>query len=147
MSKSPKMVVCVRKDLGMSVGKTASQCAHAAMKVLLDSAKRQQQDWDEQFDDQLLIETGTKEIAFEYEKGSAWDLWLNGAFTKICVSVDSEAALDEVFQKAARAGLPTALIIDSGKTEFNGVATKTCCAIGPAWIEDIDLITGGLPLL
>ena len=29
----------------------------------------------------------------------------------------------------------------------NGVPTKTCAAIGPALVEDVDAITGGLPLL
>lgn len=131
----------------MRTGKLASQCAHSSMKALLNAAERQREDWAEQFDAEPLVETGTKEITFEYDKGSAWDEWLNGAFTKICVYVESEAALDEVFQKAARAGLPVALIVDSGKTEFHGIPTKTVCAIGPAWSEDIDLITGGLPLL
>lgn len=145
--KSTKQVLVVRKDLNMRTGKIASQCAHASMKVLLDAAERQREDWAEQFDAEPLIETGTKEITFEYDKGSAWDEWLNGTFTKICVYVESEAALDAVFQKAARAGLPVALIVDSGKTEFHGVPTTTVCAIGPAWSEDIDLITGGLPLL
>ena len=43
--------------------------------------------------------------------------------------------------------MPCALITDAGKTEFHGVATKTCCAVGPAWAEDVDAITGALPLL
>lgn len=145
--KIPKQILVVRRDLNMRKGKIASQCAHASMKVLLDMAKRQQEDWAEKFDAEPLVETGTKEITFEYDKGSAWDEWLNGTFTKICVYVESEEALDDVFQKAARSGLPAALIIDSGKTEFNGVPTKTVCAIGPAWSDELDLITGELHLL
>lgn len=145
--KNSKQVIVVRKDLNMRMGKVAAQTAHASMKVLLDAAKRQKDEWEEQFDAVPLLETGTREITFEYEKDSAWDAWLNGTFTKICVYVESEAALEEVFQKAARAGLPAALIVDSGKTEFHGVPTKTCCAIGPGWSEDIDTVTGGLPLL
>ena len=34
-----------------------------------------------------------------------------------------------------------------GFTEFNGVPTFTCIAVGPDKSEKIDLITGGLPLL
>jgi PTH2 family peptidyl-tRNA hydrolase len=34
-----------------------------------------------------------------------------------------------------------------GKTEFNGVPTKTCLGIGPAKAEKIDKITGDLKLL
>ena len=69
------------------------------------------------------------------------------ARTKICVSTDSEQELKGLITQAQSAGLLCALIIDSGLTEFNGVLTPTCCAIGPAKAEDIDLITGHLKLL
>jgi len=65
----------------------------------------------------------------------------------VCVGVDSEAALDEVVARARAAKLPCAIIVDAGKTEFHGVATKTCCAVGPAWSDEVDAITGALPLL
>jgi PTH2 family peptidyl-tRNA hydrolase len=73
--------------------------------------------------------------------------WMTGRFTKVCVSVDSEAALDAVVARAKAAGVPCALIVDAGQTEFHGVPTKTCCAVGPAWVADVDAITGDLPLL
>ena len=73
--------------------------------------------------------------------------WLTGRFTKVCVSVDSEAALDDDRRAARAAGVPVALIVDAGKTEFHGVPTKTCCAVGPAWADEVDAITGALPLL
>jgi len=73
--------------------------------------------------------------------------WMTGRFTKVCVSVDSEAALDDVVARAQAAGVPVALITDAGQTEFHGVPTKTCCAVGPAWVEDVDAITGALSLL
>lgn len=73
--------------------------------------------------------------------------WLQGSFTKICVSVDSEQELIDIHQKAVDAGLINCLITDNGKTEFNGVKTLTCCAIGPAYSDDIDKITGHLKLL
>ena len=38
------------------------------------------------------------------------------------------------------------MIIDLGKTEFNGEPTKTCLAIGPNKTELIDSITGHLKL-
>jgi PTH2 family peptidyl-tRNA hydrolase len=37
--------------------------------------------------------------------------------------------------------------VDAGLTEFNGVPTKTCIAIGPNWSDEIDEITGHLKLL
>jgi PTH2 family peptidyl-tRNA hydrolase len=144
MSKTTKQVIVVRKDLNMRKGKIAAQVAHASMKVLLDIAKKQQDTHNVKFD---TCSTNRKRIIFEYEKDSAWDVWINGNFAKICVYVESEAALDEVYKKAIDSGLPAALVVDSGKTEFHGVPTKTCCAIGPAWKEEIDLITGNLSLL
>lgn len=73
--------------------------------------------------------------------------WLQGRFTKICVSVDSEAELHEIYGKAQEAGIPCYLIQDCGATEFGGVPTYTCCAIGPDQEEVINPITGHLKLL
>jgi PTH2 family peptidyl-tRNA hydrolase len=41
----------------------------------------------------------------------------------------------------------TALILDSGVTEFGGVPTNTAVAVGPDQVGKVDAITGGLPLL
>jgi PTH2 family peptidyl-tRNA hydrolase len=38
------------------------------------------------------------------------------------------------------------VINDSGKTEFGGVPTKTCLALGPDLAERIDALTGHLEL-
>jgi PTH2 family peptidyl-tRNA hydrolase len=118
----------MRKDLGMRKGKMIAQGAHASLAVLLDDARIT--------DDTLTLELDAPAAA-----------WLGGRFTKVCVSVDSEVALDAIVAKARAAKLPCALITDAGVTEFHGVPTKTCCAIGPAWSEDVDAITGQLPLL
>jgi PTH2 family peptidyl-tRNA hydrolase len=69
------------------------------------------------------------------------------SFVKICVGCDSEAELLELHEKAKAAGLPVGLIQDNGTTEFHGVPTYTCLAIGPAKSEEIDKITGHLTLL
>lgn len=73
--------------------------------------------------------------------------WVFGSFTKVCCRVDSEADLDAVYEAALAAERPCALIVDAGKTEFHGVPTKTCCAIGPAMPDELDPITGHLKLL
>jgi peptidyl-tRNA hydrolase, PTH2 family len=39
------------------------------------------------------------------------------------------------------------LITDAGHTEFKGVPTKTCLAIGPNDVDEIDVVTGHLKLL
>lgn len=72
--------------------------------------------------------------------------WIEHGFAKICVRVDSERELMEVYQKAKSAGLEVHLVTDSGKTEFKE-PTKTCLAIGPDYASKIDPITGHLKLL
>ncbi len=74
-----------------------------------------------------------------------WD-WLLDKFAKICVTVQSEEELLHYYSQAKEAGIPCALILDEGLTEFNNVKTYTCAAIGP-WTSDvIDPITVKLPL-
>ena len=103
----------MRKDLNMRKGKMISQGAHASMAVILNMGTR--------ISDRFNIDPlpqATKE-------------WLNGSFTKITVYVNSEQELLDVYAKAEAAGTPCAIIKDAGRTEFNGVPTLTCCAIGP----------------
>lgn len=126
--RTPKQVIVMRKDLGMRKGKMIAQGAHASMKVLLDAATR--------------TEAG---LTIALDEAAA--AWLGGRFTKVCVSVDSAEALAAIVARAREAGLPCALIVDAGQTEFHGVPTPTCCAVGPGWSEEVDAITGGLPLL
>lgn len=73
--------------------------------------------------------------------------WFKGSFAKICLYVDSEEELDRIYKEAEEAGLTVHMVIDSGATEFHGVPTKTCLAIGPHDAEKIDKITGDLKLL
>jgi peptidyl-tRNA hydrolase, PTH2 family len=127
--RAAKQVIVMRKDLGMRKGKMIAQGAHASLKVLTDRRRD--------------IDDDTFAIALT----PAMKAWLTGRFTKVCVGVESEAALDAVVAKARAANVPVALITDAGKTEFHGVPTKTCCAIGPAWTDEVDAITGELPLL
>lgn len=128
-----KQTLVVRKDLKMRKGKIGAQCAHAAMKVLMDRMPP-------------VLQGNEIHRTLVYPSDSAWARWLEGRFTKVCVYVDSEEALDEVYHRAKQAGLPAALIIDSGRTEFGGQPTKTVVAVGPADREDVDRITGDLPL-
>jgi PTH2 family peptidyl-tRNA hydrolase len=125
-----KQVIVMRKDLGMRKGKMIAQGAHASLKVLLDAG--------------AVDPRGT---SFTIPLDTALASWLGGRFTKICVSVDSEAALEAIVDRARAAGVPCALIVDAGTTEFHGVPTRTCCAVGPAWSDAVDAITGRLPLL
>lgn len=142
--KEAKQVIVMRKDLNMRKGKMVSQGAHASLGVILkmmkdyfpknDTSKPPQERYDDFFIKKLKI----------------WDdtplkTWLDGPFTKITVYVNSEEELLEIYEKAG--DLPKVLIEDRGLTEFNDVLTKTCIAIGPAWVDDIDKITKHLKLL
>jgi PTH2 family peptidyl-tRNA hydrolase len=127
-----KQVIVMRKDLNMRKGKMVAQGAHASMKAILDSMAWYPRD---------------NVMSIDLSKNKPMDNWLNDGVSKICVGVDSEKELMEIYNAAKRAGLICGLITDAGLTEFGGVPTKTCCAIGPNWSEDIDKITGHLKLL
>jgi PTH2 family peptidyl-tRNA hydrolase len=129
-----KQVIVIRKDLKMRKGKLCSQASHASMKVILDQMTKS-------------AKNGIDTLSLDYISGSPMDDWLNDLFTKICVYVNSEEELDELYAKAQELNILSAMIIDVGKTEFNGVPTKTCIAIGPDTVENVDKITKGLPLL
>ncbi len=73
-------------------------------------------------------------------------LWMSESFKKVCVTVDTEDELKNLYGTAKQLGLEAHLITDSGKTEFNGVPTITALAIGPDEDEIIDSVTGDLPL-
>ena len=117
-----KQVIVMRRDLKMRRGKEIAQGSHASNQILEDVAFHGRDPSDE------LME------------------WLNTGKTKVCVRVDSEEELWEIFGNAMNARLAVYLITDSGHTEFNGVPTKTCLAIGPNDSGKIDKITGHLKL-
>ena len=136
-----KQVIVIRKDLRntkgekIRTGKVVSQGSHSAVKSILDAGTIRS------------IEEG-KEIVISAKKDSALYDWLFGAlFTKITVCVNSEAELLDVYNKAKEKELICSLITDAGLTEFNGIQTITCCAIGPCWSDEVDEITGTLQLL
>lgn len=113
-----KQVICIRRDLHMRRGKEISQGSHAS--------------------NEILIQVGFYGLAPSKQLIE----WLNTNKTKICVRVDSEKELMDIYHKAMSVdGLPCYLITDAGFTEFHGVPTKTCLAIGPHEAELIDPIT------
>lgn len=73
--------------------------------------------------------------------------WINNSFTKICLYVDTEQELLSIEQEAKNNSITCYVITDNGQTEFNGVPTKTCLALGPDYSENIDKITKHLKLL
>lgn len=116
-----KQVIVIRKDLKMRRGKEITQGSHASSSFMTKQGK-----------------------TFTFNK-TQLD-WLSSGQTKITLVVDSEEELIELFNKARKMGLEAHLITDAGRTEFNGVPTKTAIAIGPNLSSKIDEITGGLKL-
>ena len=117
-----KQLIIIRKDLKMRRGKEIAQGSHASMAFMLDGMN--------------YIVGGEEDIR----------LWVKGGQTKVCLQVNSEQELLELHEKAKEMGLRSHIITDLGRTEFNGVPTKTCMAIGPNKIEDIDKVCGDLKL-
>ncbi len=122
----------------MGKGKIAAQCAHASMKVLTDLGKFTTVEDSNGTIKHRIFGMKAPEVMYE---------WLNNNYAKIVVSVDSEEKLLDLFRVAKTANILCSLVTDNGLTEFHGVPTNTCVAIGPALSEDIDKLTGHLPLL
>ncbi|WPC42830.1 aminoacyl-tRNA hydrolase [Clostridium sp. JS66] len=138
-----KQVIVMRKDLQMTKGKMVAQGSHASLAVILKMF-RSNKSIDEFHPE---IDNGKYELSLEVNEGSELDEWLKDGFTKICLYVNSENELLDIYNKAEQSKLPVALIVDGGATMFKGVKTITCLAIGPAKSEEIDKITGNLKLL
>lgn len=124
-----KQVIVVRKDLKMRRGKEIAQSAHASLGV---------------FSKKWKIVKGVIKPAKITDKATID--WFESSFAKICVYVNSEEELLNLHKAAEKAGIQNCLIKDSGRTEFNNVPTYTVLAIGPAWSDDIDKLTGNLTL-
>lgn len=107
----------------MRKGKIAAQCSHASMMFLVDKIKN------------------NEEITDVQKK------WLDNDFTKICVGVDSEEDLIEIYENSIKNKVEVHIVTDVGKTEFKGIPTKTCLAIGPDYANIIDPICKHLKLL
>lgn len=124
METQLKQILVLRTDLNMRKGKMVAQGAHASQLVLLNIQSESNEAWKQWYRE-----------------------WMAGPFTKICVGVGSESEMRELEGAASAAGFPTALITDSGLTEFHGIPTVTALGIGPAPAERLALITGALKLL
>jgi PTH2 family peptidyl-tRNA hydrolase len=140
----PKQVIIIRTDTEpkMRKGKMVAQGAHASLVPLLDQffGSLQNRKW--------VVDEDKKTVKIEVEidMDSPLYIWLSTIFKKIVVG-GTMAELITAYQQAQKANIPCSLIEDKGLTEFGGKITITACAIGPAYPDEIDKITGHLKLL
>lgn len=116
-----KMALVARTDIGMSKGKLAAQCAHAAVGCY-KRAKQQ--------DPQLVK-------AWEYDGQQK---------VVLRPAVSGEETIWELAKKAEKIGLVTCIITDAGHTQIES-GTTTVVGIGPGAKNDIDRVAGHLKLL
>jgi peptidyl-tRNA hydrolase, PTH2 family len=126
-----KQVIVIRRDLRMRRGKEIAQGAHAAEAWLAG---------------RVLENMRPNGSVAHLALSPAEQTWLKTGFRKVTVKVNSEEELLATYQQALEAGLLVRLITDRGLTEFGGVPTRTCLAVGPDYDDLIDPVTGDLEL-
>ena len=101
MHDAPTMALVVRQDLAMSTGKTAAQCAHAAVEVVR-AARRTR-----------LLER-----------------WRAGGSRKIVLAVDDLTSMEEL-HASVPSGCHSHLVTDAGHTEVPAGTITVLGLLGP----------------
>ena len=141
-SYKAKQMIVVRRDLKMRKGKIAAQAGHACVEATLMALAHEGR-----LDEIRLSADAT--WAYLDDEGTAptpLSEWFDAGVAKVCVYVDSEEELLDLARRGREAGFLVALIRDAGFTEFHGEPTYTCLAFEPLRGEQIDPLTGRLPL-
>ncbi|MCI4350291.1 MAG: aminoacyl-tRNA hydrolase [Thermoplasmata archaeon] len=112
------MVLVLRGELGLSPGKAAVQVAHAAV-MLADLARGRREE--------------------------VHDAWLRQGQKKIVVTARTLDDLNALSAKARARKILEVFVQDAGLTEVPP-GTTTVLGLGPARVEEIDAVTGQLPL-
>lgn len=140
MGRKSKQVLVMRKSFiveGKKVtprkGKYVAQGAHSAVGAILNQMEREE-------------DGGNMYLTLSLNENDAMYDWIKNSFTKVTLSIETEEELVAIYNKAKENGLIACLITDSGRTEFNGIPTITCCSI-LGWEDEVDEITGKLELL
>ena len=139
--KSKQMIV-MRRDLKMRKGKIAAQAGHACVEATLMALAREGRLGE------VRVTPDQSWVYLEDEGTRATPLsdWFDAGVAKVCVYVDSEEELFDLAVRGRELGFAVALVRDAGHTEFHGEPTYTCLAFEPLAAEQIDPLTGELPL-
>ena len=135
-----KMMIVMRKDLKMRKGKIAAQAGHACVEAVLMALKKENRLND------IEVSSDGVELNCDNKINTPFSEWFHYGCAKVCVYVDSEAELLDIARIATEKGILTAIITDSGMTEFHGIPTKTCLALEPLPCDIADELTGHLNL-
>mmetsp|Transcript_53157 Transcript_53157/g.64040 ORF Transcript_53157/g.64040 Transcript_53157/m.64040 type:complete len:192 (-) Transcript_53157:77-652(-) len=114
-----KMILCVNKSLGMSKGKIAAQCSHAAVGCFKRSQKQ--------------CPAALK----------AWE-WTGCA--KIAVSCPTQDEMEDIMAKASERDIPLYMVEDAGRTQI-AAGSRTVLGLGPAPVRVFDGLTNHLKLM
>ncbi|KAL7712858.1 peptidyl-tRNA hydrolase [Entamoeba marina] len=114
-----KMMLCVRMDVPMGVGKKCAQCGHAAVGCY-----------------QVSMEKAPQNII----------KWQNLGEKKICVKIQNMEEWNHIVETCKELGILYYEVKDAGKTQV-APGTKTVLGIGPGPGMLIDVVTGHLNLL
>jgi PTH2 family peptidyl-tRNA hydrolase len=141
-SYKAKQMIVMRRDLKMRKGKIAAQAGHACVEAVLMALAREGRL------DEVRVTPDQGWVYLEDEGRAPTPLsdWFDAGVAKVCVYVDSEEALLDLAEQGRARGFVCALVRDAGLTEFHGETTYTCLAFEPLRADQIDPLTGELPL-
>ena len=136
--KGFKQVIVVNRGLEMPTGKLAAQVSHASMAFLTRQIRRVAAEENDYYSATLKIDK------------DMYECWIEGAFTKVVLSVNTEEDLYKTIERANKRNLVEGVdyfkIIDKGLTVFNGIPTFTCIGFAPMREDVINKVVGSLPL-
>ncbi|SPP75934.1 probable peptidyl-tRNA hydrolase 2 [Drosophila guanche] len=121
-TKTTKLALVVRSDLKMSKGKTASQCAHAAVMCYQNAAQG------------------------SAEQSATLQRWCRMGQPKVVLRVESFEQLNNLERQAQKANVVSALVRDAGRTQIDP-GTATVLGLGPASGAELDKLIAHLKLL
>jgi PTH2 family peptidyl-tRNA hydrolase len=127
-NRQVKQFIVIRTDLEMSMGKTAAQASHAAMKVFFDRMCGVAT---------MSSEDGMVGTLYEIFLTEEEVIWKEGLFTKIVKKVKNETQLLKLYEEVKASGLNVSLIKDAALTELKEPA-YTAIAIGPNYVDRIE---------
>lgn len=121
-AKPTKLALVVRGDLKMSKGKTAAQCAHAAVMCYQSAAQGSE------------------------AQNAILQHWCRMGQPKIVLRVDNYEQLSGLQTQAKQASVVASMVRDAGRTQLEA-GTATVLGLGPANAADLDKLVAHLKLL